>query len=332
MIKENTNLKEEAKRDAEVLQDTINMNQVLMEEIKVKDDIIKASDSISEINNAKDNHQRANKENIESLGDTIRCSVCDWRTNNKSHMQGHMIKHRAGQYICQKCKETFQTTEELNNHVARSHEVQTTGTSNNQEMSNCSYCDKTFINMHSVQQHISSKHKTPTSLPVGHPEWNKQKEKQRYSVGSIQCVKCSKTFSSGKEIDNHMREHSDEEETNAPFVEQGEIKICRYFRRGFCFKGSSCKFKHSEGYEQKSFTPKCRKGESCFFLRQNRCKFVHDGIGKQNNNTEDRECRYKNNCRKIRTCSFIHPSKDFRIPQQMNWPPIRAQINPWIEY
>ena len=44
-IKENTELRSNAEKDAELLADTISINQVLTEEIKVKNQIIKANEN-----------------------------------------------------------------------------------------------------------------------------------------------------------------------------------------------------------------------------------------------------------------------------------------------
>ena len=46
-INENTELKKNAEKDEETLADTISINQVLTEEIKVKDQIIKANEMIN---------------------------------------------------------------------------------------------------------------------------------------------------------------------------------------------------------------------------------------------------------------------------------------------
>ena len=46
-LKENTELKDAAERDMETLTDTLSMNQVLVEEIKVKDQIIKANEILN---------------------------------------------------------------------------------------------------------------------------------------------------------------------------------------------------------------------------------------------------------------------------------------------
>ena len=63
-------LKTHAEKDAQTLEDTISMNQVLIEEIKVKD-AIKEADKILE--------KEANKEKVDNLSDSmIACNECVW--------------------------------------------------------------------------------------------------------------------------------------------------------------------------------------------------------------------------------------------------------------
>ena len=50
---QNTELKNNAKKDAETLTDTLSINQVLVEEIKIKDKIIKANEILINENAAK---------------------------------------------------------------------------------------------------------------------------------------------------------------------------------------------------------------------------------------------------------------------------------------
>ena len=60
-LKENCELKDKSKNDAETLSDKLAVNQVLMEELKVKDAIIKANENISKsighdrVNNIEEN-------------------------------------------------------------------------------------------------------------------------------------------------------------------------------------------------------------------------------------------------------------------------------------
>ena len=72
------------------------MNQVLMEEIKVKDAIIAANEKLID---------DSDKEEPVNM---VSCNKCDWTFLNKKQLNGHMLKH-VGQYICPQCKEGFST-------------------------------------------------------------------------------------------------------------------------------------------------------------------------------------------------------------------------------
>ena len=68
-IKENTELRTAAEKDAEVLMDTLSTNQVLIEEVKVKDAIIRTNDMLNNGTNETENRAQASSEN-----NIIRCN------------------------------------------------------------------------------------------------------------------------------------------------------------------------------------------------------------------------------------------------------------------
>ena len=76
-----------------------------------------------------------------------------------------------------------------------------------------------------------------------------------------------------------MKAHRNNSERPGGFENVNASKICRYFRRGYCAKGSQCEFKHSQAY--KNYAPACNQGPGCRFLSQNRCSFFHQGVGVQ---------------------------------------------------
>ena len=165
-IKENTELKASAEKDAEVLMDTLSINQVLMEEVKVKDAIIKADELLrdSQSTSKKTEDDTDTEVHIQNRRNIIRCNKCEWTSPNQAQLPGHMLKHE-GQYICPKCKLGYKTKKEMNEHMQAQHKVQ-------QESVNltCITCDKTFPSQHSLKQHLNSKHKKEEELPVGHPQ------------------------------------------------------------------------------------------------------------------------------------------------------------------
>ena len=311
-IEENTQIKMSAEKDAEVLMDALNMNQVLMEEIKVKDAIIRTNEELQVVSNRDGVQNESSKKNT-SL---VECSKCDWTSTNHSQLNGHMIKHNMGQYICSKCKVGHKTKRELIEHNQQMHKA-------NDDLVNlvCITCDKEFPSQHSLKQHMNSKHNSQDGLPVGHPQ---RAEKKNQESLKIACTQCDKKFATGNQIDEHMKEHVGYEQTNQAFAKPVADKICRYFsRNGYCIKGDNCLFKH--GQTQQNPTPMCGRGQGCIFLQQNRCNFFHPGVGVQQPRMQQKsyqpECRYGDQCWNISNCSFSHTNQGFRFAQRRNQPP-----------
>jgi hypothetical protein len=172
VIKENSELKEAAETDAETLTDTLGINQVLVEEIKVKDKIIKANELL---NNLEKNAESVIIDDTDDKDDRsntkiIKCSKCSWTSDSQSQLPGHMLKH-TGQYTCELCKQIFETKPEVDKHKKEKHvKIQ------DDEVSLvCITCDGKFQNEHSLKQQMQSKHKNGESIPVGHPDRYKKK-------------------------------------------------------------------------------------------------------------------------------------------------------------
>ena len=179
---------------------------------------------------------------------------------------------------------------------------------------------------------MNSKHSNEKELPVGHPQRAHMKNNESTNIA---CLQCDKRFTNGKEIQDHMKEHTGGN-AGQEFKNPGVDKICRYFKNGFCRKGDQCLFKHTEG--QTNFTPKCARGTGCFFLQQNRCHYFHPGVGVQmprmQTESLQSECRYKEQCWNISTCSFFHSNSNqgFRFAQRQSRPPQGIRMNMWRDY
>ena len=315
-LKENTELKDNAEKDAETLADTLNMNQVLLEEIKVKDEIIKADQKIKEtevninvINVEHESTEQSSNRNV------AKCNKCDWTSLNPTHLAGHMLKH-TGQYVCGSCKSTFLTKDEMGVHE-RIHTNRI-----NENSFKCITCDKEFQAQHSLKQHLDTKHRKNTVFPVGHPDrYHNQKK--------ISCHDCNMIFNNEREIHEHKKEHMIENNKEENYQFSRKDKVCRYFRRGFCVKGEDCVFKHISN--QSMNVAACRKGQECKYFYQNRCKFYHDGERDRVQTTRvQKACRYKEECWNIRACRFSHQSQGFQFAQRTNIPP--QNMNLWIDY
>ena len=162
-LKENTELKEKSVSDAETLADTLSVNQVLMEEIKVKDAIIEANEKINN-NKEKEDEKETIVEEDENGKMWTKCTECNWKSTTANQLAGHMLKH-SGQYNCSHCRLRFKEKTDMNKHIQNSHAVK-----GEKATFECKVCAKVYITEAALKQHNNSKHKTQDHFPVGHPE------------------------------------------------------------------------------------------------------------------------------------------------------------------
>ena len=321
ILKENNEMKAKADKDAEALMDTLSMNQVLVEEVKVKDATIKAQEEEMKcitkvVETDKEERDELSKRNQQKV---VKCGECEWTSLDWSKLAGHMLKHK-GQYFCVECNHGHRSKKEMEEHIQTEHRNR-----NKNITVSCNICRQEFPTEHSLKQHTQSKHKKSVQLPVGHPN-RVNADSQRMLIS---CTECDKRFVSANQVEEHIKQHEDRTDQNQ-FERINKHKLCRYFRNGFCRRGEECNFKHSE--EQRDRVSKCKRGQECVFFQQNRCHFFHPGYGVQKprnqNNNKRRECRYKEQCRNIPNCNFLHP-QGFQFSQKQTWPP---QRNIWKDY
>ena len=321
-LKENSDLKDKSTSDAETLADTLGVNQVLMEEIKVKDAIIEANEKI--IGNKDKEVIVEIEEQDEEHTLWTNCTECKWKSIDATKLAGHMLKH-TGQYSCSQCNMKFKEKTDVKNHIKSTHAVQ-----QNETIFECLVCDKTFSSEPSMKQHNSTKHKMQTNLPIGHPERIKESN-QRMKFG---CVICGKSFALPNELEEHVEIHTRKETENGFLPSTSKI-TCRYFKRGYCSKGEQCRFNHEK--PKTHFAPMCNRGQQCVYLARNSCNFFHPGIGVQKPifkpEEQERKCRYGTQCWKIDTCIFAHENKGFQFKVRKNRPPMGVRnMETWMDY
>ena len=312
-IKDNTELRKSSEQEAEVLMDTLHTNQVLMEEIKVKDAIIRTNEELRNSDQNSDD-QAVTARNEVTLA---KCDKCEWTSSNVTHLPGHMLKH-TGQYICTECNKGHRTKSQLDEHIQGAHKVKPDTTLV------CITCDKNFESQHSLKQHMSSKHVSERNFPVGHPQRAQMKNKQ---ILNIACTKCDQKFENGTQIDEHMKYHTE------GFKTKSSEKICRYFKKGYCAKGEHCIYKHVE--IQSDSAPPCNRGQDCIFMQQNRCNYFHPNIGVQKPRSfkNPKQCKFQERCWNKSECNFSHSNQGFRPVLKRSRPPQEVwKINPWLEY
>ena len=288
---EKAELKKEVNAKSETVNETIKLNTLLKEEIKVKDDIIKAlSENDTEIpeSKTKDKDDETNiKSATKNSSETekhFECNDCDFTTPVKSHLMGHIIEHTS-QYQCQRqgCKQTFKTYSDLDNHIDKDHENRAP------KEFICQTCNLYFKAKYELRLHNQKKHA---------------------STDTVECQKCGRVFETKNDFKNHDVYQCEQMFTRVP------EKVCRYFADGGCTKGNMCKFPHKRQINDKPVIPECRNGAQCHYLKRGACVFSHWGAGGQKRNQRahktssgsTKECRKGADCEYFQRgiCKFNH--------------------------
>ena len=77
------------------------------------------------------------------------CSMCDFRTSEKSHLTRHMITHSEEKpYPCSKCHLNFKTMDNLRKHEYHVH------THSEVRKWKCDYCGKAFKKSTNLKEHV----------------------------------------------------------------------------------------------------------------------------------------------------------------------------------
>ena len=249
------------------------------------------------------------------MGQKQKCNECDFKTCVPKYLKGHKVKH-SGQFMCQRgCKMKFTLFKDLDEHIKTAHSHQQP-----QNVYQCGKCDEKFNETHKLRQHITKQHAMP----------------QRYN-----CEQCDLTFNNSDQLKIH-------EDSHHSGFKDVNVKLCRYFARGYCWKEKSlCTYSHDQNSLK---TPECRNGPYCRYLASGSCSYFHRGVGVQNPRyqssntspqmadepkTSKRWCRYMEDCHRVPECPFSHYDQDF--PQlTKNIPPgnskTRTNVQMWQEY
>ena len=311
LFKENKELREEATNSQELLQKVMQDNQVIMDELMIKNQIIEANEKLKELAEEIQIENETVNDEIQWLGnDAIRhnriinkCDKCPYKTTDSNKLKTHLEKHTA-KFRCETCNEEFFTRQKLNEHIKTHHNKNTTQSTEN--VNTCRHCNKKFENHASLMQHIKSKHELLT-LPVGHPDRARQQNcevfecphcpakcKTRTDLNlhmithnkDIVCQQCDEMFQTKSDLNHHMR-------TNHDGFKKVR-KMCRYFLQGRCTKGIQCQFDHSQrGTNQRQYNQTNHNNQH----------------NQQYNQSQTNQTKFTPQCKRGQMCPFLDQGK-----------------------
>jgi hypothetical protein len=125
-------------------------------------------------------------------------------------------------------------------------------------------------------------------------------------------------------------------------------RACRYFSRGFCWKGNECGFYNPQQSPRvPEYTPQYRNGSWCRYLASGICRFFHGGVGVQSPPQGDQQpqsrpvqgkpnnrgwCHFMEDCIRVPRCPFVHHEEDFPPLVKKNPPETQENIEKWQDY
>ena len=247
-------------------------------------------------------------------------------------------------HVCNACERVFTHSKDLDRHIDAKHSP-----------ARCAFCDEEFSNQKELEKHIDQ------CLDYGNTTVKCSKCQQIFTRFGIKrhvenchkststklysCSVCAKRSKSAEDIKKHQQ---------TDHVEQFEVskEVCKHYRRGHCFKGSSCQFSHvgfqnrtssdstTKKSTQSNWTAACKHGDSCSWMEKGSCRFFHKGVGVQmpargtsgdsqgqqsTNKRGTKLCRYNERCYNKSTCGFKHTDvQDFPTPTRQQRPPMRV--------
>ena len=176
---------------------------------------------------------------------------------------------------------------------------------------------------------------------------------------TFDCPECGELCSSLSNVKKHQEKEHEWETVRSR-------EVCKHWRRGNCWKGTSCLYSHVGQQQENTLkstsqsttkrVPACGNGSSCDWLRKGVCSYFHPRVGvqkpwarkdgRQKTQSQDRQqgqpsrnqaqtnrqitripCRFDGRCEKIPNCPFIHSLQDFPVFQGRRNPAIRRGSN-----
>ena len=188
---------------------------------------------------------------------------------------------------CNACDKIFKTNQNLENHIELVHSEK-----------KCNYCDLLCSNEHKLAEH----HRECSEIGVANNTckkcsqvFTKQGLKRHQPIcqepqKDMDCYECGEMFSRSTDLNKHK------EDVHKMKQVKSQV-ICKHWKKGRCNKGDTCGFSHI-GQSNKTHSPTternstrlpaCRNGQSCEWLKRDKCNFFHAQARGQGDRQESR--------------------------------------------
>ena len=175
------------------------------------------------------------------------CELCKRSFSNWCLYETHIKKHQCLKFTCTVCTKVFYTKSEAVEHMERIH-----GKDEGTKIFSCHKCDFKAPTEKEVDQHLDSVHLAGFETITNMENSIKDNEpKKKYSC----CLDCGFNASTEEEISNHLDNVHKLRDDNSQSTKSHQV-------------------------QSKTTKPKsnktCKNGDSCRFLKENRCHFFHE--------------------------------------------------------
>ena len=253
--------KDKFKKDLEVQQkknsDVVKENANLKTLVKKKQSMIVAlEEQLKEV--SEDDDERSVIEEIVTMGNNSsghKCNMCNTKFSTNEDLERH-IKDKHTESDCPFCNETFASNSQLRGHV-------NSCVQNGTGKAKCNKCQEIFTNS-GIKRH--------------------RQECHRKKVEEYKCEECGMLANTAAILRKHkQKEH-------VKWIEKSQ-EVCYHYRKGFCFRGDSCKYAHvghqkknttdstSSTGTERNWTLACKNGDGCSWLERGASTKATQGWG-----------------------------------------------------
>jgi uncharacterized C2H2 Zn-finger protein len=304
-------LSSQMKEVNKTLEETVGLLQKTMEENdnlkEANKDVIKVDNKSEEIKQLKLKLQQL-EDNIRTKDTEIKSLKSKQKEENVKSIDGNKKNEECR---CKRCGKVCKTERLLRDHIKENH---------NNTTIPCTECTAKFTVRHALRQHMSTVH-------------NEKELMANYTdVVSYKCNVCEKLYESRRDLTSHInKDHIDVDCTKCLTTFKSWDDV--YKHANMCseltpvIKCNNCNREllnksalrsHKTECHGREEVATCRNGDSCRFLRNNRCNYYH-AVARQPSGGQVRPvstpgvqlCRYKDRCNRGRFCPYKHYDQDF---------------------